>query len=208
MKAFRFIQPCLPTTTTALPSGPHWTHEIKFDGWRCQLHKSGKDARIFSKRGFDLSRQFPLIAQELASIPQHQFILDAELVAEDKTGRPDFGALLARGSQIHIAVWIFDLLAIDGVDMRAATLEQRRAMLAAAFGELPSHLRYSESFDDPAALLRAAHEFQLEGIVSKRLSSPYRSGRTRNWLKIKTAGWRQANQQRWELFTKPETDKG
>ena len=207
MKAFRFIPPCLPATGAALPSGPHWVHEIKFDGWRSQLHKSGKEVRIFSKRGFDLTGRFPLIAEELASLPQDQLILDAEIVAEDETGRPNFDALLARRSQAHIVVWIFDLLAINGLDICSATLEQRRAMLASSFGELPSHFRYSESFDDPVSLLRVATKFKLEGIVSKRLSSPYRSGHTRDWLKIKTEEWREANRQRWELFSKPQAEK-
>ncbi len=199
-KLFVSSPPCLPAPSTALPSGPHWVHEIKFDGWRCQLHKSGKDVRVFSKRGFDLSRRFPLIAEELALLPQEQFILDAEIVAEDETGRPDFKALLSRPNQAPIAVWIFDLLAINGVDIRPASLEQRRAMLAASFGDLPARFRYSEIFDDPVSLLRAAHQFQLEGIVSKKLASPYRSGRTLGWLKIKTDAWREANRQRWEFF--------
>ena len=173
VKAFHFIPPCLPATGTALPSGPQWVHEIKFDGWRCQLHKFGKEARIFSKRGFDLTRRFPLIAEELASIRKINSFSTLKLSPKTRAGGQDFGALLARTTQNHIAAWIFDLLAINGVDVRAATLEQRRAILAASFGELPSHFRYSESFDDPVALLKAAHEFQLEGIVSKRLSSPY-----------------------------------
>ena len=80
-------------------------------------------------------------------------------------------------------------------------------MLASSFGELPSHFRYSESFDDPVSLLRVATKFKLEGIVSKRLSSPYRSGHTRDWLKIKTEEWREANRQRWELFSKPQAEK-
>jgi bifunctional non-homologous end joining protein LigD len=102
----------------------------------------------------------------------------------------------------HHVIWLFDLLELDGRDFRALPLGQRRQRLEDLLRLQPpgSPFRYSESFDDPAALLAAADRLGLEGIVSKRLDAPYRSGHRPEWVKVKTETWRKANRERWRLF--------
>jgi bifunctional non-homologous end joining protein LigD len=198
----RFIPPCQPTPRIAPPRGPGWQHEIKFDGWRIQLHKAGANVRLLSRHGHDLTSGFPAIASALAALPADTAILDGELVAMNGEGLPDFRALHRRSAGAPLAVWLFDLLELDGRDARPCPLCERRQQLEDQLAPLPRDgvLRYSESFADPDRLLAAAHHLGLEGIVSKRCGAPYRSGRRPEWLKVKTESWRRANRERWRLF--------
>ncbi len=201
----RFIHPCQPTLRSAPPRGPGWSHEVKFDGWRLQLHKVDTRVRLFSRHGHDLTGRFPMIASALAAIDATTAILDGELVAMNGRGLPDFGALHRRLADAPLAVWVFDLLEVNGRCVRALPLEERRRHLEERL-ESPPHegtLRYSESFADPTRLLAAAHDLGLEGVVSKRLDAPYRSGRRPEWVKVKTESWRIANKERWRLFETP-----
>ena len=105
------------------------------------------------------------------------------------------------GNAHGYCAWCFDLLSVSGKDVRHEPLEERRArlegLLAGAHGDL---LRFSEAFDDAEKLLAAALELGLEGIVSKKRDQPYRSGKNLGWIKVKTAAWREANRDRWEMF--------
>jgi bifunctional non-homologous end joining protein LigD len=138
----------------------------------------------------------------LAELPARSAILDGELVASDAAGRPDFGALHRRrvaGSDMML--WLFDLLMLNGRDLREQPLHKRQARLHGLVHDLdcPAVLA-SESFDDGEALMRSAEKYGLEGVVSKRRESLYRSGPCKDWLKVKTAAWREANKERWRLF--------
>jgi bifunctional non-homologous end joining protein LigD len=177
---------------------------VKFDGWRLQLHKVGTRVRLFSRHGHDLTARFPAIASALAAIDASTAIIDGELVAMNGMGLPDFGALNRRLADAPLAVWVFDLLEINGRDVRALPLEGRRRHLEEQLESGPHDgtLRYSESFADPTRLLAAAHDLGLE-VVSKRLDAPYRSGRRPEWVKVKTESWRIANKERWRLFETP-----
>jgi bifunctional non-homologous end joining protein LigD len=190
---------------SAPPRGPGWQHEIKFDGWRLQLHKAGGHVRLLSRHGHDLTSAFPAIASALAALPAETAILDGEIVAMNGEGLPEFRALHRRSSGAPLAVWLFDLLELDGRDARASPLQERRQRLEGQLAALPRDgvLRYSESFTDPDRLLAAAHDLGLEGIVSKRRDAPYRSGRRPEWVKVKTESWRRANRERWRLFNRP-----
>jgi bifunctional non-homologous end joining protein LigD len=154
---------------------------------------------LLSRHGHDLTSRFPAIASALATLDATTAILDGELVATNDEGLPDFRALHRRSADARLAVWVFDLLEVNGHDVRPLSLEERRQHLEQ---QLASHsgdgtLRYSESFADPARLLAAAHDLVLEGVVSKRLDAPYRSGRRPEWVKVKTESWRIANGERW-----------
>jgi bifunctional non-homologous end joining protein LigD len=201
----RFIPPCQPTLRSAPPRGPGWSHELKFDGWRAQLHKAGTRVRLLSRHGHDLTARFPAIASALAALDASTAILDGELVAINAGGLPDFGALHCRSADAPLAVWVFDLLEVNGRDVRALPLKERRRHLEEQLESRPNdgRLHYSESFPDPARLLAAAHDLVLEGVVSKRLDAPYRSGRRPEWVKVKTETWRIANKERWRLFETP-----
>jgi bifunctional non-homologous end joining protein LigD len=174
-------------------------HEIKFDGWRCQAHKQGDCVRLFSKKGNDLSHRFPSLARSLRGFAVDTAILDGEVVAVDKNGRPDFAALFTAEPE-RVQFWAFDLLEVDGRVLAISPLLERRRDLTRVFENAPEGCLLSETFEDAKALLRAADRFGLEGIVSKRKDMGYRSGTSSHWVKVKTSAWRKANEERWKLF--------
>lgn len=198
-----FIRPSLPVLTSSPPVGPGWLHEIKFDGYRAQLHKNGDKVALYSKNGKDFTARFKAVARAVAELPAKSFIIDAEIVANDAEGRPDFRALHS-GAKEGLSAWCFDLLALDGRDCTRDPLTARRKALKKLFKKPQPGLLYSESFDDAEALLRQAVILGLEGIVSKRADQPYVSGTNRGWLKVKTHDWREANKERGEMFHKPK----
>jgi bifunctional non-homologous end joining protein LigD len=104
-----FIEPCLPTPAKEPPAGPGWVHEVKFDGYRLQLHKEGKDVVLLSKNGNDFTSRFPDIAIAASLIPTKSVILDCELTACADDGTPDFGSLLQK-QEVPLCVWVFDAL--------------------------------------------------------------------------------------------------
>jgi bifunctional non-homologous end joining protein LigD len=200
--AFQFIEPCSPIAAKAVPTGADWLHEVKFDGYRVQAHKAGKDVVIFSRNGHDFTSRFADIAYLLRDLPARSAILDGELVASNPAGVPDFVGLHRRTTapgMLHM--WAFDLLALNGRDWRPYGLEKRQARLQALLErfDCPAVLP-SKAFDDGEALLRVAEKHKLEGVVSKRRGSAYRSGNCRDWVKVKTSTWREANRERWRLF--------
>ena len=198
LKRTAFIVPSAPVLKKTPPSGPEWLHELKHDGWRAQLHRQAGGAAILSRNGKDITARFAVIRKAMLGLPA--CIIDAELVGCDADGIPDFHALTT-GNAHGCCAWCFDLMMIDGKDVRAEPLERRRSrleqLLAGADQDL---LRFSEAFDDPEKLLAAALELGLEGIVSKKRDQPYRSGKNVGWIKVKTAAWREANRDRWEMF--------
>jgi bifunctional non-homologous end joining protein LigD len=144
--------------------------------------------------------------RDAPGLPCHSAVLDGELVFPARDGRPDFSHLQAAMSsdrQHELAVFAFDLMHYDGKDIGAMPLLERRLKL----GELVARsdvrcLHLTQAFDDGAKLLEAAERHGLEGIVSKRTDSAYRSGPSRDWVKTKTAASRVANRERWRLFEK------
>ena len=193
-----FIEPAAPALRAAPPIGPSWRHEVKFDGWRVQVWKRGNVVELLSRRGHDISHRAPAVVREVAAIGARELVLDAELVALDEAGRPAFEATGAKRSRHCLTC--FDLLWQDGADLRALPLSERRARLAEALDGSSPALHLVEQFEDALALLRAAEEYRLEGIVSKRLDRPYRSGSRCGWVKVKTSAWLAANRDRWKRF--------
>jgi bifunctional non-homologous end joining protein LigD len=177
-------------------------HEVKFDGYRIQAHKTGKEIALFSKSGRPWTSRYPLIAQAAAALPTRSVILDAELTACDLHGWVDFEALLHR-KDAHLCIWVFDILLLNGRDLRPLPLEDRREKLDKLMARVPSGvIRRSELFPDAQQLLSACEEHKMEGIVSKRMDAPYTSGPSSNWIKVKCPAWRAANQWRHELFAR------
>jgi bifunctional non-homologous end joining protein LigD len=190
---FRFIPPCRPIPAKAVPAGDGWVHEVKFDGYRVQAHKMGSRVVLFSRNGYDFTERFASIAALLREMPAKAVVLDGEVVASDADGRPNFARLHVRWTRpgaIHL--WAFDLLALNGQDLSSQALVKRQARLKALLDRFgcPA-VSASETFADGMALLRAAEEHRLEGVVSKRCDAPYRSGDFRDWRKVKTAAWRE-----------------
>jgi bifunctional non-homologous end joining protein LigD len=198
----RFIPPAQPALRSAPPRGSQWLHEVKFDGWRIQLHKDARGPGVLTKKGHDYARLFKLIAASIASLPAKSVIIDGELAACDERGIPDFRALHFRDMpDADLCVWAFDLLYLDGEDLRARPLmERKHALEKLVYRARDNRLRLSESFDDGLKLLVAAERMRLEGIVSKRRNAPYLSGRMCDWIKVKCPTWRVINSERWRLF--------
>jgi bifunctional non-homologous end joining protein LigD len=166
-------------------------HEVKFDGYRIELAVLGGRAKLFSKNGHDWTHRFPELALEASSLPD--CLLDGEMVALDDQGRSDFEGLLSALSSRRTAglvFYAFDALAIDGVDLRTRPYTERKRRLEALLdlcdGPACDHIAVVESLDVHGPdLLEAAKRMELEGIVSKRLDAPYRSGRSKDWIKVK-----------------------
>jgi bifunctional non-homologous end joining protein LigD len=184
---FAFIPPQLCTAVDRPPTGDGWAHEIKFDGYRMQLHVAGGTARLLTRTGLDWSDRFGAIvaaAKRLADC-----VLDGEVVALDHNGAPDFAALqaaLSSGATQDLVYFAFDMLWQDRCDLRPKKLRDRKAKLQDALAKAGPNLRYVEHFTAAGdAVIRSACRMNLEGIVSKRLDAPYRSGRSESWVKSK-----------------------
>ena len=188
-----FIPPSHPVHKPSPPTSKGWVHEIKFDGFRVQLH-TGPEPTIYSRNGSDFSKRFRSLLPHLRELKPA--IIDAELVACDDEDKPDFNALMFRPK--NLCLWCFDLLA-DKNDVRPLPLITHRTMLRKLLPE-PDVLRMSESFSDAKKLLESCEAMGLEGIVSKKADQPYKSGKNVAWIKVKTLSWRAANQARPEMF--------
>jgi bifunctional non-homologous end joining protein LigD len=189
-----FIAPCLATSGDRVPSRGTWLHEIKHDGYRAQGHLNGTRPLIYTRNGYDWTQRLARIAEALKQLPARQVILDGEIVVTDARGIADFHLLqddLARNQTDRLAYFVFDLLYLEGFDLRAAPLIERKKLLAQLLGHTaaessPIQLNpYIEA--DAAAVFEQACAMHLEGIVSKDTQSVYRSGRQESWIKIKCA---------------------
>lgn len=195
-----FLPIASPKLVDAPPSGREWLHELKYDGFRLQVHVADRTAHLYSKSGEDFTSRYPLIAGVGERLRVRSAVIDGELIACTEDGRPDFYALLAR-RPAPLCVVCFDLLMLDGLDLRPLPLHIRRAKLAPLIAEGTTFI-LSQEYRDGDALLAMAEQAGLEGIVSKKRESAYVAGPTSTWLKTKTAAWRAANRRRWELFGK------
>jgi bifunctional non-homologous end joining protein LigD len=196
-----FLEPAQPKLRASPPVGDGWLHEVKFDGYRVQLHKTLSSVSLYSKGGYNFQRKFRELAEAVAELPVRSCVVDGELTACDPSGVPDFRALHFNRRDAVRCVWAFDLLYLNGKDLRPLPLVDRKVRL----GRLVSKVRgtwlcYAETFTNGATLLKAADRMGLEGIVSKKAAAPYRSGSKCDWIKVKCPSWREANKERWRLF--------
>ena len=186
-----FIEPMHPSQHSKPPVGAKWQYEIKLDGWRGQLHIRNGAATIFSRNGNDLTAGCATIATAAADIPATDAVLDGEIVVPGRNGIPNFLELRSAMTrdQGRLLYYAFDLLHLDGFDLRAVALADRRALLAQlTAGSLGGRILMSETIEmqePPELLYRHACELGMEGIVAKRIDAPYRSGRVQSWIKVK-----------------------
>jgi bifunctional non-homologous end joining protein LigD len=185
----RFVEPQLASPVDEPPEGKHWIHEIKHDGYRSQLVIERGQVRVFSRNGHDWSDRYPSIVRAAASLRCKSAIIDGEAIVQDDDGRSDFESLQSaiRVRPHRIILYAFDLLHLNGKDLRQQTLLERRALLKRLVeADAESRIQFSEEFDgDGDALFTACAERALEGIVSKHALAPYRSGRSKTWVKTK-----------------------
>lgn len=184
-----FIEPQLAQLVSAPPEGDEWLHEVKFDGYRIQAHLARNDVRLLTRSGQDWTTKYPSIARALEKL-RHAAVLDGEVVAMDEKGRSDFQRLqnaLKSGDTSSLGYFVFDLLFLDGEDLRGLPLIERKRRLKALLKPLRrSQIFFSDHIEGHAAeFLRVSCGHALEGIVSKRAQSPYTSGRGGDWTKAK-----------------------
>ena len=182
-----FIAPCLPTSAPQPPSGEAWLHEIKHDGFRVIARKSDNCIRLYSRPGNDLTDRFPLIVETLAKLRSRSCIVDGEAVACGEDGIASFDRIRYRHHDASVFLYAFDLIELDGDDLRREPLVVRQATLASLLARAASGLRLNEHLDeqDGPLVFQHACRLGLEGIVSKRRNSAYRSGRSPDWIKSK-----------------------
>jgi bifunctional non-homologous end joining protein LigD len=178
LRKIPFIKPMAPTLAKVPPVGPEWLHEVKFDGWRMQLHVESGSGTLYSKNGSDYTSRFRALRHTIEEIPAKSAIIDCELVACDEAGMPNFRTLMEMGNKAPaLCLWCFDLLHLNGVKLTSLPLHERKAQLARVVAATDDeHLQFSGDFPNPEKLLGACHKTGVEGIVSKRLESTYQSG--------------------------------
>ena len=183
----KFVEPQLARLVDRPPPGDAWVHEIKFDGYRMQMRAERGEARLFTRKGLDWSEKFPELIASGAALADS--IVDGEVVALNNHGQPDFSALQAAisdGKTDRLVFFVFDCLFAAGEDLRELPLRDRKARLHSVVAEAHDRIRYVDHFETGGdAVLSSACRMDLEGIVSKRLDAPYRSGRSDTWLKSK-----------------------
>ena len=180
------IEPCLPSPAKKPPSGPGWLHEIKHDGFRILARKDSAGVRLITRAGNDFSSRFPFIAMAVGKLPVRSCLIDGEAIVCDKDGLAVFDLIRSHGSKASAVHCAFDLLELDGKDLRRRPIEERKILLTELLHGSNLSIVLNEHFEEDGAIVFSeACKLGCEGIVSKRLGSIYRSGRSPLWLKVK-----------------------
>jgi bifunctional non-homologous end joining protein LigD len=169
------------------PDGDDWLHEIKHDGYRIVARIEEGEARLVSRNGKDWTKEFPQVARAVGRLPAGTALLDGEVAAVLPNGATSFQALQRRAEgAVPLVYFAFDLLHLDGWDLRGVRLEERKEVLRRLLGSAPAALRFSDHVCGQGPLFfEKAREAGLEGVVSKRADAPYREGRGGDWRKAK-----------------------
>jgi bifunctional non-homologous end joining protein LigD len=218
------IEPMLATLSDKVPEGSEWVYEIKWDGFRGLCFLSGGKLNILSRNGRALNHQFPELAELTEVVSADTAVLDGEIVVLDAAGRPSFSLMQQRTGfadtkvRAHAPVKLiaFDLLYLDGYDLREVALSDRQHLLREVLRPGP-HVSISEMFSGSGdQVLRAAREHGLEGVVAKKLDGKYEPGRSRDWVKVKFAteqefvicGWTSGKRQPFSALVLGYNDNG
>jgi bifunctional non-homologous end joining protein LigD len=168
------------------PSGPGWIHEIKHDGFRILARRDSAGVRLISRNGNDFTHRFPFIEMAIKSLPVRSCLIDGEAIVCDENGVADFELIRGHGTAADAVHCAFDLLELDGRDLRRRPIEERKGLLTEVLrGSNPSIVLNKHYEEDGAIVFREACRLGCEGIVSKKLGSIYRRGRSPLWLKVK-----------------------
>jgi bifunctional non-homologous end joining protein LigD len=186
-----FVEPCDPTLKDHVPEGHDWVYEIKTDGYRAQIHVRNGRTIIYSRSGYDWTDQFASIAKAASELKVQDAIVDGEATVIGASGLSDFQALrreLGNRESTRLLYHAFDLLYLSGLDLRNAPLGQRKEALKSILKKAPPTLVYVDFLEaNGACVFEHACCMGLEGIVAKRVDTPYRSGRQDSWIKLKCA---------------------
>ena len=184
------ISPQLATLVSAPPTGAGWAYEIKLDGYRILARIEAGTVRLFTRNGNDWTAKMPRVEKEVAQFAAKSAWLDGEVVVLGDTGLPEFNSLqnaFDDRDTDSLTYFVFDLLYLNGEDLRPLQFRHRRALLEELFHDYGGEVRISQTFNvDGASMLESARRTGLEGIIAKRLDAPYRGTRTDTWRKIKS----------------------
>ncbi|MGZ5261625.1 MAG: non-homologous end-joining DNA ligase, partial [Burkholderiales bacterium] len=184
-----FIEPELATLVKEAPAGDGWVHEMKWDGYRMLTRIDKGAVQMMSRNGKEWTGNFPSVARCAARLPLESAWIDGEVVVLEADGRSSFQALqnalsTEHTSQLHY--FAFDLMYLDGYDLRQVPLTERKRLLESLLAGAPDLLRFSSHIEGAGdEFFKQACRLKLEGMISKRAQSSYRSGRCRDWLKVK-----------------------
>jgi bifunctional non-homologous end joining protein LigD len=180
------FEPCLPRLAKAPPAGPGWLHEIKHDGFRIIARRDGASVRLLTRNGYDFTARFPLIVAAVEALPAVSCVVDGEAIACDERGLSVFEMIRWRQHDAAVTLCAFDLMELDGTDLRREPVEVRKATLKGLLRRARPGIAFNRHFEvDGTVVYEQACALGCEGIVSKRLGSPYRPGRADCWIKIK-----------------------
>ena len=183
---YKAIQPCLPKPAEEPPAGPDWIHEIKHDGFRILARRDGNSVRLYTRNGYNFADRFPRIVEAVKTLSVQSCFIDGEAIVVDANGLAVFD-LLRSWRHNHVAMLCaFDLIELDGKNLRRTPIEERKYALANLLYHDQDGIAFNKHYDcDGAVVYKHVCALGCEGIVSKRLGSTYRSGRVNDWLKIK-----------------------
>jgi bifunctional non-homologous end joining protein LigD len=180
------FEPCLPRPSSEPPAGPGWIHEIKHDGFRILAHRRGRSVRLLTRNGHDFADRFSLAAAAIEALPIRSCVVDGEAIVCGDGGLAVFDLIRGHGTNARAILCAFDLLEVNGEDIRREPIEDRKRRLAGLLRLPHDGIALNEAFTGAGAVIyKHACALGCEDIVSKRLGSPHRAGRTAHWLKIK-----------------------
>jgi bifunctional non-homologous end joining protein LigD len=178
---------CFPTKAASVPHRPNWLHEVKYDGYRLRLERDGDRVRLITRGGYNWTDRYPWIVESALKNRIRQFVIDGEAVVLGVDGVSDFEALHSRQHDDEVQLYAFDILALDGEDLRGLPLSLRKTNLARLLARRPDGVFVApyETGEIGPDLFRAACNMGLEGMVSKRVDRPHRAGLSKDWVKVK-----------------------
>lgn len=180
------IEPCLPSPAKRPPVGTDWLHEIKHDGFRIMARRESAAVRLFTRNGHDFTDRFPLAAAAIEALPGRSFLIDGEAIVTDDNGLAVFDLVRRHRHGADAVLVAFDLIELEGEDLRRRPIEQRKAKLAKLVRRPRAGIVLNQHYEGHGEIVfEHACKLGCEGIVSKRLGSPYRSGRSAHWVKVK-----------------------
>jgi bifunctional non-homologous end joining protein LigD len=181
-----FIEPCRPLLARQPPAGRGWIHEIKHDGYRVMARRNDDGVRLLTRKGYNLAKRFPQVVAAITVLPVRSCLIDGEAVVCNETGLAVFDLIRGHRHDTAAVLCAFDLIELDGKDLRRAPIEERKRILATLLSHPHDGIAFNEHHtSDGALFFQQACRLGWEGTVSKRLGSSYRSGRADCWVKVK-----------------------
>ena len=198
-----FVIPAQPVLASKPPSGADWVHEIKHDGYRMIVHRDGQTVRLYSGNAYDWTERLAAIAATAGRIKATSFTIDGEAVVLGPDGLSRFDELSRRDAARTAILYAFDLIELDGEDLRRRPFLNRKAALAQLLGGLKAGILLNEHIaEDGLTVFAHACRLGAEGIVSKRVDGTYRSGPSRAWIKVRNPASIAMQRERSEIWNR------